>query len=154
METSVRTARITDIDRFVAICGDRLGPRGAGQLDAADLLRQLVYLPNASVVVAEDGRALLGGAVLTLHPSVRAGGYVGTIDLLAVAPDRDVDAVTAALLAELLRSAANKGCSFVEAEQPDAPAERTRWERAGFELAGPRLGRAVAVAGSGARRAR
>lgn len=154
METTVRAARITDIDRLVALSGDRLGPRGSGQLDAADLLRQLVYLPHASVLVAESRRELVGGAVLAIHPSVRAGGYVGTIDLLVVGRSADPDALTEALLAELLRSAANKGCTTVEARQPDDPAERIRWERAGFESVDPRIGRVVAVAGAGQRRAR
>lgn len=154
LETTIRAARITDIDRFVAMCGDRLGSRGSGQLDAADLLRQLVYLPHASVLVAEARRELVGGAVLAIHPSVRAGGYVGTIDLLAVAATADPDAVTESLLSELLRSAANKGCTAVEAVEPGDPAERIRWERAGFTEMGPRFGRAVAAAGSGARRVR
>ena len=37
-----------------------------------------------------------GVAVLALRPSVRAGGYVGTIDLLVVDPSHDVDRVTGA----------------------------------------------------------
>ena len=113
--------------------------RGERPLDAADLLRQLVYLPQASVVVAETQRDVVGGAVLALRPSVIAGGYVGTIDLLVVDPGHDADRVTEALVEELLRSASNKGCSVVETARPDDPTERTRLERLGFGQAGPRL---------------
>lgn len=155
VEYTVRAARITDIDRFVALSGDRIGGRGSGTaLDAADLLRQLVYLPHASVLVAERRREIVGGAVLAIRPSVLAGGYVGTIDLLVVGPDTDADAVTEVLLEEVLRSAANKGCASVEAPRPDDPAERTRWDQRGFVDLGPRMGRTLAPAGAGGRRAR
>src|SRR5207247_11191849 len=77
VEYRVRAARITDIDRFVALSGDRLGDRASGQPSAADLLRQLVFLPHATVLVAERRRDLVGGAVLAIRPSVAAGGYVG-----------------------------------------------------------------------------
>ena len=49
-------------------------------------LRQLVYLPQASVVVAELNRTVIGVAILALRPSVRAGGFVGTVDLLVDRP--------------------------------------------------------------------
>jgi hypothetical protein len=62
--------------------------------------------------------------------------------------------VTAVLLEEALRSAANKGCASVEAPPPDAPAERARWARAGFVDAGPVMGRAVAPARAGTGRNR
>ena len=75
---------------------------------------------------------MVGGAILALRPSVRAGGYVGTIDLLVVDPAHDVDRLTEALLEELLRSARNKGCTVVEAAQPDDPDAQARWERMGF----------------------
>ena len=143
MEHSVRAARITDIDRFVALSGDRLGGRVAGQPAAADILRQLVFLPHATVLVAERKRDVIGGAVLAIRPSVAAGGFVGTIDLLVVDPSADPDDVTESLVEEALRSAANKGCASVEAAQPDDPTERARWERLGFEDQGPRIGRAV-----------
>ena len=155
MEYAVRAARITDIDRFVALSGEQIGKRGAGTaLDAADLLRQLVYLPHASVFVAEKRRDVVGGAILAIRPSVRAGGYVGTIDLLVVADGEDADRLTAALLEEALRSAANKGCASVEVLRPDDPAERARWEAQGFLELGPLMGHTLAPAGAGARRAR
>ena len=126
--------------------------RGASPLDAADLLRQLVYLPQASIFVAESARQVVGGAVLALRPSVSAGGFVGAIDLLVVDPDHDADRVTAALLEEVIRSASNKGCTVVEANAPDDEAAGSRWAILGFTPAGPRIQRPVAAAGSAARR--
>ena len=149
VEYQVRAARITDIERIVALSGGAIAVSDQkGTLNAADLLRQLVYIPQASVFVAEVRREIVGGAVLALRPSVRAGGFVGTIDLLVVNPEHDVDRVTAALLDEMVRSAQNKGCTVVEAERSDDPAERTRWERHGFIETGPRLERQVAAIGT------
>lgn len=146
MEYLIRTARITDIDRVVALSdGQVRGGGGQSPLGSADLLRQLVYLPQASIFVAEARREVVAGAVLALRPSVRAGGYVGTVDLLVVDPEHDADRLTAALLEELLRSAHNKGCAAVEAERPADPAELARWEREGFVDAGPMISRSVAA---------
>ena len=152
MEYTIRPARITDIDRLAAIGRSAMTGSGRGSLDAADLLRQCVYLPHASVLVAEARRELVGGALLVLRPSVTAGGYVGAVDFLVVAPDHDADRVTDALLEELLRSASNKGCSTVEAGQPSDPADLARLERAGFAAAGVTLRRPVSAAGSTGRR--
>jgi len=123
-------------------------------MDAADLLRQLVYLPQASIFVAEVRREVVGGAVLALRPSVRAGGYVGTVDFLVVDREHDADRVSAVLIEELVRSASNKGCTLVELAKPNDPAERTRWEQQGFKEASPLMERAVAAVGAAARRAR
>ena len=129
MEYLVRAARVTDIDRIVALGDDsvRIG-RAESPLGAADLMRQLVYLPQASIVVAEVQRAVVGGAILALRPSVVAGGYVGTIDFLVIDPEHDAERITAALLEELLRSASNKGCTVVEADRPDGELLE-RWQR-------------------------
>jgi predicted N-acetyltransferase YhbS len=155
VEYLIRTARITDIDRLVALSdGVIRSTDDAGALNSADLLRQLVYLPQASIFVAEIRRDVVGGAVLALRPSVRAGGFVGTVDLLVVDPDHDADRVTDALIEEVIRSAQNKGCSVVEAALSDDPAERTRWERHGFVESGPRTERQVAAVGASTRRAR
>jgi predicted N-acetyltransferase YhbS len=151
VEYLIRQARITDVDRLAAIGRTAIRGSGRGSLDAADLLRQLVYLPNASLVVAEMRREIVGGALLVLRPSVTAGGYVGTVDLLVIAPDHDADRVTDALLEELLRSAGNKGCTQVEIAQPDDPADLARLVRAGFAPAGPTLRRPLAAAGSARR---
>ena len=152
MEYLVRAARVTDIDRIVALGDDsvRIG-RAESPLGAADLMRQLVYLPQASIVVAETQRVVVGGAILALRPSVVAGGYVGTIDFLVIDPEHDAERITAALLEELLRSASNKGCTVVEADRPDGELLE-RWQRMGFSEAGPRIQRTVAAAGSAARR--
>jgi predicted N-acetyltransferase YhbS len=152
VEYTIRPARITDIDRLAAIGRSAMTVSDRGSLDAADLLRQCVYLPHASVLVAEARRELVGGALLVLRPSVTAGGYVGAVDFLVVAPDHDADRVTESLLEELLRSASNKGCSTVEASVPSDPADLARLERAGFAPAGVTLRRPVLAAGSGARR--
>jgi predicted N-acetyltransferase YhbS len=147
VEYTIRPARITDIDRLAAIGREAVTGSGRGSLDAADLLRQCVYLPHASVLVAEARRELVGGALLVLRPSVTAGGYVGSVDFLVVAPDHDADRVTDALVEELLRSAGNKGCSIVEAAVPSDPASLARLERAGFAPAGPTLRRPLPAAG-------
>ncbi|HUQ78520.1 MAG TPA: GNAT family N-acetyltransferase [Patescibacteria group bacterium] len=149
MEYLIRPARVTDIERLVALSGGSVPASGAaGSLDSGGLLRQLVYLPQASIFIAEARREVVGGAVLALRPSVRAGGYVGAVDLIVVDPDHDADRVTDALLEELLRSARNKGCSVVEADLSDDPAERTRLERHGFVVAGPRAECQVAAVGA------
>ncbi len=153
MEYLVRPARITDIDRLVALSDAELRVgRDASPLDAADLLRQLVYLPQASIFVAESQRHVVGGAVLALRPSVRAGGFVGTIDLLVVDPDHDAGRVADALIEEVVRSASNKGCTLVEAVRPEDDAALDRWKAMGFAPAGPRIQRTVAAVGSTSRR--
>jgi len=139
VEYQVRAARITDVERIVALVGRAVPTASAAILEGADLLRQLVYLPQASVLVAETLRATAGVAILALHPSVRAGGYVGTIDLLVVDPAHDADRVTGALLEELLRSARNKGCAVVETAAPAEEGMPPAWGRHGFVPAGPRL---------------
>ena len=78
-------------------------------MDSGDLLRQLVYLPQASIFIAEARREVVGGAVLALRPSVAAGGFVGAVDFVVVDPDHDADRVTDALLEEILRSARQQG---------------------------------------------
>lgn len=155
VEYLIRPARITDIERLVALSGGSVRSSGAaGAMDSGDLLRQLVYLPQASIFIAEARRDVVGGAVLALRPSVRAGGFVGTVDLIVVDPDHDADRVTDALLEELLRSARNKGCSVVEAVLSDDPAERTRLERHGFIPSGPRAECRVATVGAAGGRSR
>ena len=147
MEYTVRAARITDVEALIALSGERLRDGSSGPLGPADLMRQLVFLPHATVLVAERRRDLVGGAVLAIRPSVRAGGYVGTIDLLVVDPTGEPEAVSDSLIEECLRSAANKGCASVEAPQPDDPAELKRWKRQGFVDDKPVLRRDVAPAG-------
>ncbi|HEY5488198.1 MAG TPA: GNAT family N-acetyltransferase [Candidatus Limnocylindrales bacterium] len=140
MEVQLRDARLTDIDRVLGLI-ERADTRWTLERlnNAADVLRQIVYLPNTSLLVALDGRMLVGVAVLALRPSVSAGGLIGTVDLLAVEQGNEGDGVIEALLQELIRSARNKGCVMLEGSVPSEPAELQRWEAAGFTEMGPRL---------------
>jgi GNAT superfamily N-acetyltransferase len=136
----VREARLTDIDRITVLFGTQEPGRvDVHADDVADALRQLVYLPSATVLVALDDRRMLGLAALALRPSVRNGGLVGTIDLLLVDPAFTGDGVGQALVTGLLRSARNKGCVLVEAALPDDPEERALLEGHGFIDAIPEL---------------
>jgi len=152
VQYQIRTARITDAERIVTLleAATRHGgvstgvPSGAG-----DLLRQLVGLPHAVVLVADAGRRLAGAGILALRPSIGHGGYVGTVDVLVADPVIASSDLTDALLAELLRSARNKGCVLVEAEPPADPAERDRWMANGFLEAAPQIVRNVAPIGAG-----
>jgi predicted N-acetyltransferase YhbS len=139
VDYQVRAARITDVERIVALW-TAVEPSAAEAADAAtDLLRQLVYLPQASVLVAESARTIVGAAVLALRTSVRVGGNVGVMDLLVADPRHDAERVSELLAREVLRSARNKGCAVVEvalpAENPGLPA----LERHGFVAAAPRF---------------
>ena len=152
MELQVRDARLTDIDRITSMLErSDSDAAGGGVGNAADLLRQLVYLPNAAVIVALDGRLVVGAAVLGLRPSVAARGLVGTVDLLLTEPGHELDGVTEALLMELVRSARNKGCVSLDGAMPHDPADVARWERLGFREAGQRLSRSLARAQTPAR---
>ena len=133
MEYLVRQARITDVDRLYALCAENGAvPDGDSPMDAIGLLRQLVYLPNASVALVEGNRQLAGGAVLGLRPSVRTGGFVGTIDVLVVANGQDGEKVTDLLIEEMLLSARRKGCTAVEVMlTPDAE-YFSSWQGHGF----------------------
>lgn len=140
MEFQVRDARLTDIERISSLIEQTDTRWSSDELSqASDLLRQLVYLPNAAVLVAVDGRHVLGVAVLALRPSVAAAGLVGALDLLAVEPASGNLEVIDALLREVIRSARNKGCRELEAELPDEPNELARWQAKGFREAGRRL---------------
>jgi N-acetylglutamate synthase-like GNAT family acetyltransferase len=151
VEYQVRDARITDAERITALLEAAAATRGVsrgGPLDATDLLRQLVYLPNAVVHVADARRRVVGAAVLALRPSVAQGGMVGSVDALAVDPEYESAGVADSLLEEVLRSARNKGCVAVEADGPEDAAQRARWEGHGFTGAGSRIVRGLAPAGA------
>lgn len=152
MEVQVREARLTDIDRVRGLI-ERADERWttAELSNAADLLRQLVYLPNAGIFVAVDGREVVGAAVLSLRPSVAAGGLVGSIDLLAVEPGHEHSGVSEALIKELVRSAGNKGCVEIEAVLAEESLDAPRWEALGFSEARPRLSRPLAGLRAGVR---
>jgi GNAT superfamily N-acetyltransferase len=142
VEYQVRDARITDIDRITTLLEgvpEVLGDTGT-PLKSADLLRQLVYLPQAVVLVAESQRRIVGVTVLALRASVVEGGFVGTIDVLAHDPEYTTTGVAESLVNEAVRLARNKGCVAVEAIRPEEPEELERWERWGF---GPGASRVV-----------
>lgn len=140
MEVQLRDARLTDIDRVIRLI-ERADPRWTTERlsSVADVLRQMVYQPNTTLLVALDGRMLVGFAALALRPSVSAGGLIGAVDLLAVEPGSETDGVLEALLQELIRSARNKGCVVLEGDVPIEPADLARWETVGFTEAGSRL---------------
>ena len=133
MEVQLRDARLTDIDRVIGLI-ERADPRWSQEqlTNAADVLRQMVYLPNASLLVALDGRMLVGVAVLALRPSVAPEAWSATVDLLAIEPGHEDEGVVQALLAELDPSARNKGCTCSRASPARAGAMVARWEAAGF----------------------
>jgi N-acetylglutamate synthase-like GNAT family acetyltransferase len=133
VEYLVRQARITDVDRLYALCAEKGAvPGGDTPIDAMSLLRQLVYLPNASVALVEANHQIAGGAVLGLRPSVRSGGFVGTIDVLVVANEHDGEKVADLLIEEMLHSARRKGCTSVEVMlTPDAEYIAS-WQGHGF----------------------
>src|SRR5690349_5082163 len=52
VEYLIRPARVTDIERLVALTGAPVrASAAAGSMDSGDLLRQLVYLPQASIFI-------------------------------------------------------------------------------------------------------
>ena len=140
MEFQVRDARLTDIDRVTGLI-ERADPRWRSHelTAAADLLRQFIYMPSAAVLIAIEGRQVLGLSVLSMRPSIAARGLVGVVDLLAVEPGHELAQVGDALLRDLVRSARNKGCVLLEGELPVEPAHQDRWEKLGFRESGRRM---------------
>ena len=154
MEFQVRNARLTDVEAAVRLFGLDARNAGAGR-DAADVLRQLLYLPSATVVVAVSGRDVVGAGVLSIRPSVRAGSLLGAVDELGVLSsdavtqrlpeDAHSDAdvirrrIARAVLDELTRSARNKGCARLEVSQAAAGNDAEFWTAAGFRRGRARL---------------
>jgi GNAT superfamily N-acetyltransferase len=152
VQLQVREARLTDIDRVTGLLERSDEHWTSAELGAAaDLLRQLVYLPNATIFVGLDGRQMLGIAVLSIRPSVAAGGLVGALDLLAIEPGHELTDVGQELIKEVARSARNKGCVLLEAQPPAEPAALARLEALGFTDTGTRLGMVLAALRAGAR---
>lgn len=148
MEVHVRTARLTDLDAAVRLLapGDPSGrsPRH----DVADVLRNLLFVPSATVVVAEVERRVVGIGVLSIRPSVRSGPFVGMIDEFGLeVPEalEDAERRRAAdeIIEALASSARNKGCTRVEVTEPLATAEPSLWERHRFASQGQTLGRSL-----------
>jgi hypothetical protein len=144
VEYLVRPARITDVDRLYALCAEKGAvPDGDSPMDAIGLLRQLVYLPNASVALAEGNRQLAGGAILGLRPSVRTGGFVGTVDVLVVANGHDTEKVADLLIEEMLHSARRKGCTSVEVMLTPDSEHFSNWQGHGFTRSAANIYRAA-----------
>ena len=146
VEVHVRSARPTDLDAAIRLVAHDGAEPGAGPWDA-DFLRNLLYVPSATVVVAEAGRRVVGVGVLSIRPSVRSGPFVGVIDELGIAGG-ELDAAERrhagdAIVEHLAASARNKGCSRVEVTEPLASAEPSRWKRLGFASRGRTLSRPV-----------
>ena len=153
MEFHVRSARLTDIDTAMRLLM-RDGDAPGEQRGDADRLRSLLFLPAATVVVAEADRRVVGVGVLSIRPTVRTGAFVGVIDELGLEgpPERATRAAASAsgrsevgrsILEQLVSSARNKGCARVEITDPLATTESTLIKRVGFERHGVLLSRAI-----------
>ncbi len=146
MEVHVRTARLTDLDAILRIRAHDDDGRDAR--DDVDYLRNLLFVPSATVAVAERERRVVGVGVLALRPSVRSGPFVGIIDELGIVQAQVLDAterrgVADAIVEHLATSARNKGCTRVEVSEPLASAEPSLWKRLGFASRGRTLGRMI-----------
>ncbi|HSK94277.1 MAG TPA: hypothetical protein VLA76_09500 [Candidatus Angelobacter sp.] len=148
MEVHVRTARLTDLDAAVRLLASGEPVDQPPRHDVADILRNLLFVPSATVVVAERDRRVVGVGVLAIRPSVRSGPFVGVIDELGLAtaetlegPDRRRAADE--IIEALASSARNKGCTRVEVTEPLASAEPSLWKRHRFASRGRTLGRPI-----------
>ncbi|MEO6294783.1 MAG: GNAT family N-acetyltransferase [Candidatus Limnocylindria bacterium] len=146
MEVHVRTARLTDLDAAVRIVAhDDAGPDA--ERNDVDYLRTLLFVPSATVLVAEAERRVVGVGVLSIRPSVRSGPFVGIIDELglngAALDTAERRRVADDLVEHLATSAKNKGCTRVEVSEPLASAEPSLWKRLGFASRGRTLGRSI-----------
>ena len=111
-------------------------------------LRNLLFVPSATVIVAEPERRVVGVGVLAIRPSVRSGPFVGIVDELGIDGGAVLDAadrrrVADEIVEHLATSARNKGCTRVEVSEPLASAEPSLWKRLGFASRGRTLGRAI-----------
>jgi len=146
VEVHVRSARLTDLDAIVRILAND-DHEGSRRHDV-DYLRNLLFVPAATVAVAELERRVVGVGVLAIRPSVRSGPFVGIIDELGIAQAQVLDAterrgVAVAIVEHLATSARNKGCTRVEVTEPLASAEPPLWKRLGFASRGQTLGRMI-----------
>jgi hypothetical protein len=148
VELRVRSARLTDLDVAARLVAAPDGEAGPGREDATDFLRSLLFVPSATVVVAEVDRRVVGVGVLAIRPSVRSGPFVGVIDELGTVSPPALDAAVGRRAADeivehLATSARNKGCTRVEVSEPLASAEPSLWKRHRFASRGRTLGRSI-----------
>ena len=153
LEFHVRSARLTDIDTAVRVLARTAGPSAGGREDA-DLLRSLLYVPAATVVVAEAEHRIIGVGVLAMRPSVRSGPFIGCIDELGLVTGTDASrdgepdptlrsSIGRSIIDHLVSSARNKGCTRVEVTDPLASAEAPLLNAAGFAGTGTLLSREI-----------
>ena len=147
MEVHVRNARVTDLDAAVRTLAHDGPEAGEGHEDV-DYLRNLLFVPSATVVVAERERRVIGVGVLAIRPSVRSGPFVGIIDEMGIArapvlDDAERRRAADEIVEHLATSARNKGCTRVEVSEPLASAEPSLWKRLGFASRGRTLGRTI-----------
>ena len=145
-EVHVRNARHTDLDAAARLLARDADDRDA-ELDV-DYLRNLLFVPPATVVVAEAERRVVGVGVLAIRPSVRSGPFVGVIDEMGVAraelATADRRQVADEIVEHLATSARNKCCTRVEVSEPLASAEPSLWKRHRFASRVRSLGRTLA----------
>ena len=144
MEVHVRNARHTDLDAAVRLLAVEGSDDRIERADATDYLRSLLFVPSATVVVAEAERRVVGVGVLSIRPSVRSGPFVGVIDELGIAQPPTLDAADRRrasddIVEHLATSARNKGCTRVEVSEPLASAEPSLWKRHRFASRGRML---------------
>ena len=147
MEVHVRSARLTDLAAIARILA-RDDDDEDRRRDDVDYLRNLLFVPSATVAVAEEERRVVGVGVLAIRPSVRSGPFVGIIDELGASGADELDAaerrrVADVIVEHLATSARNKGCTRVEVTDPLASAEPSLWKRLGFASRGRTLGRSI-----------
>jgi hypothetical protein len=153
VEVHVRSARLTDLDAAVRLLAYAVADGGERdeadeRKDAADYLRNLLFVPSATVVVAEAERRVVGVGVLAIRPSVRSGPFVGVIDEIGTAQPPALDAAdrrraSDVIVEHLTTSARNKGCTRIEVAEPLASAEPSLWKRNRFASRGRTLGRSI-----------
>ena len=146
MEVHVRVARLTDLDAAVRILAS--GDDPSDGRDDVGYLRNLLFVPSATVAVAELERRVVGVGVLAIRPSVRSGPFVGIVDEIGIAQPPTLDAaerrrVADEIVEHLATSARNKGCTRVEVSEPLASAEPSLWKRHRFASRGRTLGRTI-----------
>lgn len=155
MEYHVRSARLTDVDAAIRILM-RDPVDSDQQRQDTDRLRNLLFVPSATVVVAEAERRVIGIGVLSIRPTVRSGPFIGVIDELGVEARKGRSGsaalgtgaaqrsdIGASIVEHLVVSARNKGCTRVDVTDPLAAAEPALIKRAGFARRGALLSRAV-----------
>jgi hypothetical protein len=146
LEVHVRSARLTDLPAAVRLLAHGDTDPDPGR-DDAEFLRNLLFIPSATVVVAEVDRRVVGVGVVSIRPSVRSGPFVGVVDELGLATDAlpaaERRTVADELVEHLAASARNKGCTRVEVSEPLATAEPSLWKRHRFASRGRTLGRSL-----------